>query len=135
MAFADPGGGRYVHNNGSCGNRPAGLTLTEACEIGDLLDKDGALALATTGTATPAAVVALAAGAIGDVVPVSKDPVIKGVTGATAGNSIYLAEGTSDGKYTETAPSTTGDVNTIIGWSLDANTIQFDLHSRADSVA
>ena len=41
-------------------------------------------------------------------------------SGATVGGAIYVAEGTSNGKYTATAPSDTGDATTIVGYALSA---------------
>jgi len=46
-----------------------------------------------------------------------------------------VAEGSNNGQVTETAPSTSGDANTIIGIVLAADSILFFLNSRADSVA
>jgi len=136
MAFADPGKDRQIIDSG-VGAYPPTVTLAGACVRGDVLGYSSGWkrALATVGTAIQGRVVALADGAIGDVIPVSPRAVVDGYTGATAGNPIYVAEGTSYGCVTETAPSTTGDCNTIVGYALSATVVLFNLTARADSVA
>ena len=136
MAFADPATGRNIIDTGR-GTNPGQVTLGEACKVGDVLGYSSGWkrALATVGTAIQGRVVALQAGASGDVINVSPDPVVGGYTGATAGNPVYVAEGTSYGMITETAPSTTGDCNIIVGYALSATTVQFNLMMRADAVA
>ena len=46
---------------------------------------------------------------------------------ATPGALIYLAEGSSSGMVTETAPTTSNDVKTVIGIALNSTTIAFNL--------
>jgi len=136
MAFDDPGKGRNIINS-NVGPEAPTVTLAEACKRGDVLGYSTGwkLALATTGTAIQGRLVALADGAIGDVIPVSPNPVVSGYTGATPGGYVYVAEGTDYGKITDTAPSTTGDCNTIIGIALSATEVAFFLNARVDSVA
>ena len=136
MAFADPQLGRNLLDSGR-GTEPQTVTLAEACVMGDVLGYSSGWkrALATTGSVIQGRVVALKGGAIGDAIPVSANPVVGGYTGATAGNYVYVAEGTDNGKITETAPSTAGDANTIIGVALTATEVMFFLNSRADSTA
>ena len=136
MAFADPGTGRNIKNS-NVGPQAPMVTLAEACKRGDVLGYSTGwkLALATVGTAIQGRVVALADGAIGDEIPVSPNPVVSGYTGATPGGYVYVAEGTDSGQITQTAPSTTGDCNTIIGIALSATEVLFFLNSRADSIA
>jgi len=136
MAFSDPATGRKIVDSGR-GTEPQKVTLAEACKVGDVLGYSSGWkrALATTGSVIQGRVVALAPGVIGDEVPVSANPVVDGYTGATPGNYVYVAEGTDNGKITETAPSTSGDANTIIGVALTATTVMFFLNSRADSTA
>ena len=136
MAFADPATGRKILDSGR-GTEPQTVTLAEACKVGDVLGYSSGWkrALATVGTAIQSRVVALRAGASGDEVPVSANPVVDGYTGATAGAYVYVAEGTDNGKVTETAPTTTGDCDVIIGVALSATKVMFFLNSRADSVA
>ena len=136
MAFADPATGRKIIDSGR-GTEPGRVTLAEACKVGDVLGYSSGWkrALATTGSVIQGRVVALRGGASGDVIPVSANPVVGGYTGATPGNYVYVAEGTDNGKITETAPTTTGDCNVIIGVALSATEVLFFLNSRADSVA
>ena len=136
MAFADPGKGRKIQNS-NVGPQAPMVTLAEACTRGDVLGYDSGwkLALATTGTAIQGRLVALADGAVGDKIPVSPNPVVSGYTGATPGGYVYVAEGSDSGQITDTAPSTTGDCNTIIGLALSATEVLFFLNSRVDSLA
>jgi len=136
LAFADPATGRVIKDSGR-GPNPGEVTLGEACKVGDVLGYSSGWkrALATVGTAIQGRVVALKGGASGEVVPVSPNPVVSGYTGGTAGNYVYVAEGTDYGKITETAPSTTGDCNTKIGIMLSATDCQFFLNANADTTA
>jgi hypothetical protein len=136
MALTDPGTGRYIMASGRA-PEPGKVTLAEACKAGDILGYSSGWkrALATTGTAIQGKVVALKDGAIGDEIPVSPDAVIGNYSGGTAGGAVYVAEGTSNGQVTETAPTTTGDCNKIIGYSLSATVIQFCVMARPDSLA
>ena len=136
MAFSDPGTGRAILDSGR-GTEPEKVTLAEDCKGGDVLGYDSGWkrALATTGSVIQGRVVALADGVNGGEVPVSANPVVGGYSGATPGSYVYVAEGSDNGKITETAPSTTGDANTIIGVVLTATTVMFFLNSRADSTA
>lgn len=136
MAFSDPGAGRKIKDSGR-GTQPGTITLAEACQAGDVLGYSSGWkrALATAGSVIQGRVVALARGAIGDVIPVSPNPVIGGYSGATPGGYVYAAEGTDNGKITDTAPSTAGDANTIIGVFLSATDALFFLNSRADGTA
>ncbi len=121
MAFADPGMGRTILDSGR-GTEPQKVTLAGDCQVGDVLGYSSGWkrALATTGTAIQGRLVALKTGVSGDVVPVSANPVVGGYTGATPGTYVYAAEGSDNGRVTQTAPSTSGDCNTIIGVALTA---------------
>ena len=136
MAFADPGINRKIENS-NVGPEAPTVTLAEACVRGDVLGYSSGwkLALATVGTAIHGRLVALQDGAVGDVIPVSPNPVVSGYTGATAGAYIYVAEGSDSGQVTETAPTTGGDCNVIIGIALSATKVLFFLNARVDSVA
>ena len=136
MAFSDPGTGRVILDSGR-GTEPGKVTLAEDCKCGDVLGYSSGWkkALATTGSVIQGRLVALADGKSGEEVPVSASPVIGGYSGATAGGYVYLAEGTDNGEITQTAPSTSGDANTIIGMALSATDVMFFLNSRADSTA
>jgi hypothetical protein len=136
MAFSDPGKGRVVLDSGR-GAEPEKVTLAEACKAGDVLGYSSGWkrALATTGSVIQGRLVALRDGVNGEEVPVSANPVIGGYSGATPGGYVYVAEGSNNGQITQTAPSTTGDANTIIGIALSATEVIFFLNSRADSTA
>jgi len=135
MAFVDPLVGRDIIDSGM-NSTPGKVTLAEACKCGDALGYSSGWkrALATVGTAITTRVIALKDGAIGDEIPVSPHAVVSGFTGATLGSPVYQDEGTNNGGYTQTAPSTTGDVNKIIGYALSATVVQFDTTARPDSV-
>ncbi len=136
MAFSDPGKGRVILDSGR-GPEPEKVTLAEDCKSGDVLGYSSGWkrALATTGSVIQGRLVALRAGANGEEVPVSANPVVGGYSGATPGNYVYVDEGSNNGQITETAPSTTGDANTIIGMALSATEVLFFLNSRPDSTA
>ena len=56
-------------------------------------------------------------------------------SGGTAGATLYVAEGTSVGKYTEaTAPSTTGDSTTVVGYMVSANEAVLIPNRNVDTV-
>jgi hypothetical protein len=135
MAFSDPAKGRQVQ--WSPGPAAPTVTLAAACKEGDILGYSSGWkpALATVSSVIQGRLIALKGGASADVVPVSHTAVVKGYSGATPGNPVYVAEGSSSGQVTETAPTTSGDANTIIGIALAADTILFFLNSRADSTA
>ena len=136
MAFSDPGTGRVIVDSGR-GTEPEKVTLAEDCKCGDVLGYSSGWkrALATTGSVIQGRLVALADGKSGGEVPVSANPVVGGYSGATPGGYAYVAEGSDYGKITQTAPSTGGDANIIIGVALSATKVMFFLNSRADSTA
>ena len=127
MAFADSGSGRHV----ICGPGPAAgmVTLAGTCAEGDVLGYSTGWkrALATVSSVVNPQLIALKGGVSGDVIPVAAVCVVTGYSGGTPGGLIYLAEGTSNGQVTDTAPTTTNDVKTVIGVLLDATTIAFNL--------
>jgi len=135
MPFSDPAKGRQVQ--WSPGPAAPSVTLAAACREGDILGYSSGWkpALATVSSVIQGRLVALKGGASGEVIPVSHTAVVKGYSGATPGNPVYVAEGAGNGQVTETAPSTSGDANTIIGIVLAADTILFFLNSRADTTA
>lgn len=136
MAFSDPGTGRVILDSGR-GTEPEKVTLAEDCKCGDVLGYSSGWkrALATTGSVIQGRLVALADGESGGEVPVSANPVIGGYSGATPGGYVYVAEGSNNGKITQTAPSTSGDANTISGIALSATEVMLFLNSRPDSTA
>ncbi|UCH43493.1 MAG: hypothetical protein JSW16_02825 [Dehalococcoidales bacterium] len=136
MAFSDPGKGRNVLDSGR-GTEPGKVTLAEGCKCGDVLGYSSGWkrALATTGSVIQGRLVALTDGDNGQEVPVSPNPVVGGYSGATAGGYIYVDEGSNNGQVTQTAPTTSGDADTIVGIALSATEVLFFLNSRADSTA
>lgn len=127
MAFADPQTGRHV----ICGPGPEAPTviLAGTCVEGDVLGYSSGWkrALATVSSVVSPQVIALKGGVSGDVIPVALVCVVTGYSGGTPGGLIYCAEGSDNGKVTDTAPSTTNDVKTVIGVLLAADTIAFNL--------
>lgn len=136
MAFSDPGKDRQIINSGVGPEAPI-VTLAGTAKRGDVLGYSSGWkrALATTGGVIQGRLIALADGVSGDVIPVSPRAIVGGYSGATAGGYVYVDEGTNNGMVTQTAPSTSGDANTIIGVALSATEIAFFLNSRADSTA
>ena len=57
------------------------------------------------------------------------------LSGGTAGSALYVAEGTSNGKYTETAPTTPGDCDTVIGYMISATEATLIPGRNTDSIA
>ncbi len=113
------------------------LPRGEACKAGDVLgySSGGKRALAPVGTAIQGRLVAGEDGASGDVITAYRRAVVSGYSGGTAGNPVYVAEGTDNGKITETKPTTSGDCDTIIGYMASAMVAALEPGSRADSTA
>ena len=136
MAFSDPGKDRQIQ--WSPGPEAPVVTVAVAVKRGDVLGYSSGWkkAIATTGGVIQGRLVALADAAANGSCPVAHVAVVGGYSGATPGGYVYANEGTgSDGTVTQTAPSTSGDANTIIGIALSATEVLFFLNSRADSTA
>src|SRR4030042_1441615 len=105
MVFSDPGTGRIIEQ----GEGLVRITLAEPCPAGDILGYSSGWkrALATAGTAIQGRLVAGEDGASGDVITAYRRAVVGGYSGGTAGNAIYVAEGTDYGKVTATKATTT----------------------------
>lgn len=131
MAFSDPGKGRIVED---CSGLVK-ITLAEACNAGDILGYSSGWkrALATAGTAIQGRLVAGEDGASGDEITAYRQAVVSGYSGGTAGNPVYVAEGTDYGKITETKPTTSGDCDTVIGYLASATLAALEPGARADS--
>ncbi len=101
------------------------ITLAETVKQGDALGYSSGWkrSLATVGTVIPCELVALEAGVSGDVIEAGAGAEIGGFTGGTPGAACYSAEGSSNGEYTETKPTTGSDIDTVIGRILSASTI------------
>lgn len=134
MAFVDTGN-RAILDSG-CGTRPPDVTLAEACKAGDVLGYSAGWkrALATAGSVIQGKLIALTAGKAGERVKVAKSPTVNGYTGAAPGSPVYVAEGTDNGKITQTVPTTTADATTVVGIALSDTEVLFFLNSRVDSV-
>ncbi len=113
------------------------LKAGESCVAGDAIGYSSGWMRAdgTTGAAIQTELIALEAGSGGDEIEVCVMAVIEGFTGGTVGGALYSAEGSLYGQYTETAPSTGGDVNTIIGVILSATKVLAWPGNRAASTA
>ena len=133
MALTEPTAGRTIDEAAFA----IKLTLAEACKRGDLLGYSSGWkrALATVGTAIQARFVAAEDGVSGDVITAFGNVKMSGYSGGTPGAAVYAAEGTSYGCVTETAPTTTGDCNTIIGIILSATEIVLTPGYRVPSLA
>ena len=133
MAFSDPGKGRIIEQ----GEGLVKITLAENCKAGDILGYSSGWkrALATVGTAIQGRLVAGEDGASSDVITAYRRAVVSGYSGGTPGNPVYVAEGTDDGKITETKPTTSGDCDPIIGYMVSATVAAVEPGSRADSTA
>lgn len=133
MAFSDPGKGRIIEQ----GEGLVKVTLAEACKAGDILGYSSGWkrALASVGTAIQGRLVAGEDGASGDEITAYRRAVVNGYSDGTAGNAVYVAEGTDYGKVTETKPTTSGDCDTIIGYMASAAVAALEPGSRADSTA
>ncbi len=131
MALSDPGTGRIIEQ----GEGLVKITLAEACKAGDILGYSSGWkrALATTGTAIQGRLVAGEDGASGDVITAYRRAVVSGYSGGTAGNAVYVAEGTDYGEVIETKPDTSGDCDTIIGYLVSVSAAALEPGSRADS--
>ena len=136
MAFADPGINRKIQNS-NVGPEAPTVTLAAACVRGDVLGYSTGWkpALATVGTAIKGLVIALQDGAVGDVIPVSPNPVVSGYTGATPGGLVYVAEGSDNGHVTQTMPTTAGDLCNPIGVALSETVIAFLMDIKTPSAA
>lgn len=99
------------------------VTLAGTVTRGDVLGYSGGWvrALATVGSTVQGTLVALEDGVSGDVIQAARGVVMADrLTGMTPGGVLYVAEGSLNGQYTETKPSTTNDVTTPVGFSLSA---------------
>ena len=140
MAFGDAGGvnlavqaalPQFIH-----------VTLAGTVQRGDPIGYDSGWvrALATVGSVVQARYVALESGVSGDVIQVARE-VIMGPTapsggrfsGATIDAVVYVAEGATAGRYTQTKPTTGSDADTPIGRAIAADTLHVRCQSEPDS--
>ena len=116
------------------------ITLAGTVKVGDAVGWSSGWkrALATVATAIQLRCVAGEDGAANQKIKVYfGKTLISGsrLSGGTAGSALYVAEGTDNGEYTETAPTTTGDCNTVIGYMVSANEAIIIPNRNSDSVA
>lgn len=114
------------------------ITLAGTVVQGDAVGYDSGWkrALATAGTAIQMRCVALQDGVSGDVIKAAFGSAIIGgsrFSGTTVGGAVYVAEGSDNGQYTETEPSTTNDCNTVVGMAIAADTLLLKPNSNPDS--
>ena len=121
------------------GESPAPIKLSGTVSRGDAVGySDGwKRALATAGSVVQMRCVASEAGV--------EDQVITAYFGlcemggrfstGTEGNAVYVAEGTASGKYIDVVPTTTGDANKIVGYTMTATRITIHPNMNVDSLA
>ena len=136
MAFADSQANAVI----DYGEAEAEITLASAAKVGDAIGWSSGWkrALATAGSVVHMRCVAKENGSTGQKIKAYFGKVsIRGTrfSGGTAGAELYVAEGSDNGKYTETAPSDTGDVNTVVGYVISANEATLIPNRNVDSVA
>lgn len=136
MSFSDSQGAATI----LFGSEPAEILLKGTVVAGDILGQsDGwKRALATVGSGLiQGRCIAAELGGTGDKIIAYFGRVIMTgrFTGGTKDAPLYVAEGSDDGKFTETVPSDTGDATKKVGIVLDAVTILAHPNRDADSVA
>ena len=115
------------------------VLLSGTVKVGDPIGKSGATfvrALATVGTAIQAKFIALSDGVSGDKIGVALTAEIAGFTLGTIGGLVYVDEGATAGRWTETVPTTSGDTETPQGviTAADAIIVSIDPSESRDSV-
>jgi len=136
MAFADAQANCVI----DYGEDESTITLAGTVKVGDAIcwSSGWVRALATVATATQLRCVAGEDGVSGKQIKVYFGKLLLSgsrLSGGTAGSALYVAEGTSSGQYTETAPTTTGDCDTIVGYMLSANEAVLIPNRNTHSVA
>ena len=121
------------------GTIPATVLLAGTVTKGDAVGFSSGWkrALATTGGVIQLTLVAGEDGVAGQWITAYLGPVRMGgrFSGGTAGAALYVAEATLSGKYTETAPSTSGDANTVVGYVVNATEVLVTPRFNVDSTA
>jgi hypothetical protein len=110
------------------------MPCAEAVKYGDLLgvSATGTVAPVDSDDAEHGRLIAAASGATGEYIPCYWMAVIDGFTGGTEAGAVYPSA--TPGAYTETADTTAGDSNEIIGYILSETMIMVMPSVRADSV-
>ena len=134
MAFADG----QTEATISEGIGPETITLAGTVTKGDVLGYSSGWkrALATTGTAIQGKLIAGQSGVTDGVITGYVAARVGGrFSGGTIQAPVYSAEGTDNGKITETKPTTSGDVNKQIGFMVSATEAWLAPGLATDSVA
>ncbi|MBA7633677.1 hypothetical protein ES703_41248 [subsurface metagenome] len=136
MALTDPGVDRGIWRARGPIEK---VSLAENCLVGDVLgqndNNEWVRALATTGSVVQGKRVALESGKVGETIDATQNPVVVGYSGATPESFVYVAEGSDNGKITETKPTDSGDADTAIGIALTASVVVFFLGARPETLA
>ncbi len=137
MAYADSqADGRILY-----GDSPATIRVEEAVKVGDAIGFQNGWyrALGTTGSGLiqQRCVAGEDGSAEQEITAYFGTVVLSGerLSEGTRGSALYVAEGTDDGQYTETAPSTSGDSNKIVGYMISAVEAILNPNAVVDSVA
>jgi hypothetical protein len=136
MAFADAQSGSVVFN----GESPTVIKLAGVVTKGDAVGYSAGWkrALATAASVVQMRLVAGEDGVIGhDIIAYVGHVELGGTrfSGATIGGAVYVAEGTSNGMYTQTAPTTTADSNKIVGYAVAADRLHLFGSMNVDTIA
>jgi hypothetical protein len=136
MAFADGQAACEVLE----GSGEATIELAGTVVKGDILGYSSGWkrALATAGGVIQGRCVASCDGVAGQKIVAYFDYALLGgsrFSGATVGGAVYVAEGTSTGQYTQTAPSTTADATKIVGYAISGSILMVTPLYNNDSVA
>lgn len=138
MAFADAQDNAVVipvSNDGI-----STVTLAGTATKGDALGFSSGWkrALATTGSVVQMRCIALEDGVTGQQIAVCfGECYIKGgrFSGGTANSALYVAEGSDNGKYTQTIPTDSGDATTRVGTMLTTTDAIVTPNHNVDSTA
>lgn len=121
------------------GSEPSVITLKEAVTKGDAVGyyNGWRKALATSSTVYQMRCVASEDGVANQDITAYFGIVLMGgrLSGGTAEAALYVAEGSDAGKYTETAPTTTGDANKKVGIMITDSVAILFPNVNDDSVA
>ena len=136
MAFADSQSSAVI----DYGEEETLITLAGTVKVGDAIgwSSGRVRALATVATAIQLRCVAGEDGVSGQRIKAYFGKTsISGsrFSGGTAGSALYVAEGTDNGKYTETIPSTSGDCTTVVGYVVSASEVVILPGRNTDSVS
>ena len=134
MALTDAQSGALILD----GSIPVEVTLAGTVAKGDLIGYSTGWkrALATAGSVVQGKAVAGMDGKTGDkiVAYFGKTRIGGRLSAMTAGSAVYGEEGSGNGKYTETIPTTQNDSTKQVGVSISATEAVIDPNAEADTV-